>query len=106
MTTSTSPSSVQRPADGAYAGRIDDSHLSVSLQIRPDDSARVVVLRALHAPPALVEEYEGRLVARADGWCLAPAPRTVEACLDLSGDVPALLRAGSQERVVLRRVER
>lgn len=106
MRSSTSPDAVPRPADGAYAGRIDDAHLSVSLQIRPDDSARVVVLRALHTPPVPVEEYEGQLVQGADGWCLAPAPRTVEACLDLSGDVPALLRTGSGERVVLRRVER
>lgn len=106
MVTRTDTSSPARPADGAYVGRIDDSHLSVSLQIRPDDSARVVVLRALHAPPALVEEYEGRLVEREGGWCLEPAPKSVQPCLDLTGAAPALRRADSDARVELRPVAR
>jgi len=105
MTTSASPVSAARPADGAYIGRIDAVHQSVSLQIRPDDSARVVVVYALHTPPAMVEEYEGRLVEREDGWCLEPAPKSVQPCLDLSGEWPALTRV-SGERIDLRRVER
>ena len=105
MTTSASPASTERPADGAYIGRIDDTHQSVSLQIRPDDSVRVVVLYALHTPPAMVEEYEGHLVEREGGWCLEPAPKSVQPCLDLSGELPALTRV-SGERIDLRRVER
>jgi len=105
MATTTDSPSPGHPAKGAYAGRIDDVHQSVSLQIRPDDSVRLVVLHALHTPPALVEEYEGRLVQADAAWCLDPAPRSFQACLDLSGPVPALLR-GSGERVDLRRVER
>ncbi|MET0329630.1 MAG: hypothetical protein ABW163_12805 [Luteimonas sp.] len=103
--TSTATPATNRPADGAYAGRIGELQQSVSLQIRPDDSARVVVLYALHTPPALVEEYEGQLVARDGGWCLEPAPKTFQSCLDLSGELPALTRA-SGERIGLRRVER
>lgn len=105
MTTSASPASTERPADGAYIGRIDAVHQSVSLQIRPDDSARVVVVYALHTPPAMVEEYEGQLVEREGGWCLEPAPKSVQPCLDLSGELPALTRV-SGERIDLRRVER
>lgn len=107
VSTMTSPSDTlsSRPADGAYAGRIDDVHQSVSLQIRADDSARLVVAHALHTPPAMVEEYEGRLVEREGGWCLEPAPKSVQPCLDLSGEMPALTRV-SGERIALRRVER
>lgn len=101
----TTPTSLHRPADGAYAGRIDAVHQSVSLQIRPDNSARVVVVYALHTPPAMVEEYEGQLVEREGGWCLEPAPKSVQPCLDLSGELPALTRV-SGERIDLRRVER
>ncbi len=105
MTTSATPAASARPADGAYIGRIEALQQSVSLQIRPDDSARVVVVYALHTPPAMVEEYEGRLVEREGGWCLEPAPTSVQPCLDLSGDLPALTRV-SGERIDLRRVER
>lgn len=107
VSTMTSPSDMpsSRPADGAYAGRIDDVHQSVSLQIRADDSARLVVMHALHTPPALVEEYEGQLVERDGSWCLEPAPKSVQSCLDLSGELPALTRV-TGERIDLRRVER
>ncbi|MET0328782.1 MAG: hypothetical protein ABW163_08445 [Luteimonas sp.] len=94
-----------RPADGAYAGRIGELQQSVSLQIRPDASARLVVLYALHTPPALVEEYEGRLVQQGDGWCLEPAPQTVQPCLDLSDGALGLTRL-SGERIGLRPLDR
>ena len=105
MTATTPMPTPQRPADGAYAGRIDEVHQSVSLQIRATDDVRLVVLHALHTPPALVEEYEGRLVPVEAGWCLDPAPGSFQPCLDLSEPVLALVRK-SGERVDLHRVER
>lgn len=105
MTARTFTTPRQRPADGAYAGRIDEVHQSVSLQIRANDDVRLVVLHALHTPPALVEEYEGRLVPGDAGWCLDPAPRSFQPCLDLSQPALALVRE-SGERVNLHPVER
>ncbi|MFL6586493.1 MAG: hypothetical protein ACJ8GV_06360 [Luteimonas sp.] len=93
------------PAGRAYVGRIDDLHQSVSLQVRPDASVRLVLMYALHTPPAMVEEYEGQMVERESGWCLTPAPKSFQPCFDLTAEQATLTRV-SGERVDLRYIER
>lgn len=90
MTTASKATSIDRPANGAYSGRIDHLHQHVSLQIRSDDTARLVILHNLHLPPSEVEVLDARLVERDGGWCLDPAPRTIGPCLSIEGDASAL----------------
>lgn len=107
MTTSTASPSTDRPANGAYSGRIDHLHQHVSLQIRPDGSVRLVVLHNLHLPPAEVETLEARLVERDGAWCLDPTPRTIAPCLSIERNAPGVgvTHLASGERIVLGTVD-
>lgn len=105
MTVTASQTASERSAGRAYIGRIDDLHQSVSLQVRPDDTVRLVLVYALHTPPAMVEEYEGRMVERESGWCFKPAPKSFQPCFDLIAEQATLTRV-SGERVDLRYIER
>ena len=89
---------------GNFSAETPKSPGFIKLEIKPDGTALLLNVAAIHLPPVELERLETKLKRANDGaLCFAEKPKTVEPCLvsaDESAVVVKLVPDGTQLKLV------